>query len=35
MMEGTAVTLTTLRSTAAGWWIDATDTQLLLPASNP
>ena len=29
------VTLTTVRSTPAGWLIDATDTQLLLPAHMP
>jgi hypothetical protein len=30
--RGAPVTLTTVRSTPAGWRIDATDTQLLLPA---
>lgn len=34
-LDGAAVTLTTVRSTDAGWRIDATDTQLLLPAFHP
>lgn len=33
--SGAPVTLTTVRSTPAGWRIDATDTELLLPAYLP
>lgn len=33
--RGAPMTLTTVRSTPTGWRIDATDTQLLLPAHLP